>query len=329
MLAKIQLNLHTFFKGIFPKLKHFQIEGFRQIASAIIKGRSLKISELCRNLEGDMPYKSKRNKVERFLKNKRIRISVLQKLYIKFLFIFLGLKKSKKVSIVVDYTDFLGYRVLYGGIPFQKRLFPIYFKIFSVKKKGYSLKNVETDFIRALRNFLSYDYKYIIVADRGFGNETFIKKCKDVGFYFVIRVKGSLYVTKNNEKIKISNISSKNNKNYNYKNHTVNIVITKKDGAVWYLFTNLEELRNVSQIYEKRFWVEEYFRDLKTYFKARNLKYSMEVMKRLLFIGQICYNFIFKIGLEEKIETSQYSNSELSFFPQGIFSNTILLQKIS
>lgn len=329
MLVEIQINLYAFFKGIFPKLKHFQVEGFRQIASAVIKGGSLKICEISRNLEGDMPYKSKRNKVERFLNNKRITVSVLQKLYIQFLFSFFGFRTGKKIEIVVDYTDFLGYRLLYGGIPFQKRLFPVYFKMFSIKKKGYSLKNIETDFIRTLRTFLPYEYLYIIVADRGFGNETFIEKCKNVGFYFVVRVKGSLYASKNNKKTKISNIRSKHSRSYNYKNHTVNIVITEKNGAIWYLFTNLNDLRAVKKIYEKRFWTEEYFRDIKTYFKARELKYSMEILKRLLFIGQICYNFIFKIGLKEKIDTKQYSNSGVSFFPESFFCNPIFLQKIS
>ena len=322
MFFELHSDLYQFFSKIFPKLKHFQVNGLKLICSAIIKGQSLKISEISRNLEVDLSYKQKRKNVERFMGNSRIKISILMKQYLQHLFeVFFEFSTKKKIEIIVDHTDFTGYRVFYATIPVRKRAFPIFFKIFSIKRKNYSLKTVEATMLRALRLHLPEKYKYIIVADRGFGNDTFITLCKNLGFYYVLRVKGSFYVIKNGKKVKISDITSKYNKDIKYKEHTLNLIISKEKGGIWYIVSNLSNLKTVKVIYERRFWTEEYFRDLKTYFKGRTLQYNMETIKRLVFLGQICYNLVFKIGLQEKIDTDFYSSSELSFFPEGILFN--------
>ena len=105
-------------------------------------------------------------------------------------------------------------------------------------------------------------------------------------------------------------------------------MISEDKGAKWYLFTNLRDLRQIKEIYEKRFWTEEYFRDLKTYLKGRRLKYKIWVLNRLLFIGTMCYNFVFEIGLKENIKIEEYSDSKVSFFPEGNFINSFQLRKI-
>jgi hypothetical protein len=332
MFFEIKLGLYEFFKNTFPHLKHFQIDGFQRICSAIIRGQSLKISEISRNADDEkLDYKQKRKKTERFLRNSRIEPSVLQRLYLKFLFsIFFCFKAGKNLSIIVDYSDFNGYRILHGGIPMRGRIFPIYFKILSIKRSGYDLKGVEATFLRNLKQHLPLEYKYTIVADRGFGNNTFMHTCKSLGFYFVLRIKGSVYLTlTTGKRLKASEVTQKYSRNIVYQEHSdIHLVITQEKGQYWYLLTNVNDLRAVKRIYEERFWTEEFFRDLKTWLQARNLKYNMEIMKRLLFLGQICYNFVFEIGLTNKIDTSSYSSSELSFFPKGVFFNQIQIQKI-
>jgi hypothetical protein len=165
------------------------------------------------------------------------------------------------------------------------------------------------------------EYEYILIADRGFGNERFINLCKSVGFFFVLRIKGSLHIIQNNKKILASEVKDQHNKDIDYKGHKLGLVITEENKEHWYLLTNIEDLRGVKGLYEMRFWTEEFFRDLKHYFKGKNLRYNITVLKKLLLIGQICYNFVFKIGLTEKIDISTLSASPLSFFPTSIFAD--------
>ena len=46
------------------------------------------------------------------------------------------------------------------------------------------IKKMEIAFIRALRHILSDKYQYILVADRGFGNERFIQYCNRQWFLY-------------------------------------------------------------------------------------------------------------------------------------------------
>lgn len=323
MFAEINLNLYEFYKSVFTRLKHFQINGFSELTMAALKAQSLKISEIARNLPEKMPFHSKRTKTERFLNNERVKTSELQRQYLNYLFkMFFSFSRKIKVKIIVDYTDFHNCRILHAGIPCRGRVFPIFFKAFSIKETNdYSLKNVEETFLRILKELLPLDYEYILIADRGFGNERFINLCESIGFFFVLRIKQSFHVLKNNKRIIASDVKDKLNKDVDYKGHKLGLVITEENDQKWYLLTNLQDLRVVKGIYEERFWTEEYFRDLKHYFQGGNLRYNMAVLKKLLLIGQICYNFVFDIGLKENIDISQLSASPLSFFPQGFLAN--------
>jgi hypothetical protein len=328
MFYETNIKLYEFFKSVFPFLKHFQANGMQLITEAIMRGQSLKLSEISRNLTGKMPYKSKRNKVERLLHNQRIKVSVLETAYLKFLFeTFFAFNPAKKIDLVIDYTDYQGVRIIFAGIPFRGRLFPCYFKAFSIKK-NYSLKSIETTFLRNLKLYLPPTYKYNIVADRGFGNATFIGLCISLGFKCTLRIKGNTHVEIAGKRIKVSEATSELTKNVKFKGFKLGLVIARKNNKTWYLLTNLSDLRQAKPAYEKRFWTEEYFRDIKTYLGSNKLRYKQEILKRLLFFGMICYNFVFEIGLSHKIDTSYYSASKLSFFPQSFFTDQVSLQEI-
>lgn len=319
MFGVLSFDLYAVFQSMFPYLKHFQTYGFSIISLAILKGQSLQISEISRHLEANASYKQNRKRVERFFANPRFSISLLQKQYLRFLFtVFFHFHIKKKIEIIIDYTDFSGYRILHAGVPFSGRVFPIYFKIFSIKRKHYDLSTIETSVLRNLFMDLPREYRYIVVADRGFGHEPFIRLCEGLGFGYVLRIKESLSVTTSTGKlVKVSSVKRAKMSGVDYKGHKTNLAIVTRNGSTWYLLSS-EKSERVVKIYEKRFWTEEYFRDIKTYFKARNLRYSIETMKRLLFLGQICYNLVFEIGIKEKIDTDFYSASTLSFFPAGM-----------
>jgi len=71
-----------------------------------------------------------------------------------------------------------------ASIIVKDRAIPLYFTMRNdpQKKDQYDHKKMELAFIKGLRHVLSKKYSYVIVADRGFGNDRFIKTCKDNGF---------------------------------------------------------------------------------------------------------------------------------------------------
>ena len=73
---------------------------------------------------------------------------------------------------------------------------------------------MEKAFLKELKKLLPSGYKYIIVADRGFGNARFINNCLNLGFDYIIR-------TQANQGIEIEGdlhckMSELKRKNFNY-----------------------------------------------------------------------------------------------------------------
>ena len=91
---------------------------------------------------------------------------------------------------------------------------------------------MELAFIKGLKHVLSDKYSYLIVADRGFGNQRFTKLCLDNGFDYLIRVKGNLltkFTDKNESKIdKLENIQTNKMDVKNLKIYSLILGIEKK-----------------------------------------------------------------------------------------------------
>jgi hypothetical protein len=196
-----------------------------------------------------------------------------------------GLQKGATIQLNIDYTsirdDFLvlAASVLIGGEKavmayFSMRKYP--------KRKGQlSLKKMEEAFLRALKHILPKGYEYLIVADRGFGNERIVSICEQLEFKFVLRLSDNLNVTLGKQRAKLCNFEGQNCKLAAYvdrwKRHTTICVNTKKDqneqASTWFLVTNLDvanasgsnvSAEDVVDIYEKRFKIEKLFQDLKS-----------------------------------------------------------------
>jgi len=104
---------------------------------------------------------------------------------------------------------------------------------------------MELAFIRALKHNLSNQYHYIILADRGFGNERFIKRCESAGFDYIIRLEPNL---KNNYKGQMGIISNLLKQNGKHEvemlawNEKVIIFRNQLQGQIWFIVTKLTEM---------------------------------------------------------------------------------------
>jgi hypothetical protein len=193
-----------------------------------------------------------------------------------------GLQKGAMIQLNIDYTsirdDFLVLvaSVLIGGEKavmtyFSMRKYP--------KRKGQlSLKKMEEAFLRALKHILPKGYEYLIVADRGFGNERIVSICEQLGFKFVLRLSDNLNITLGEQKAKLCDFEGQNCKLEAYvdrwKRPITICVNTEKDqneqASTWFLVTNLDasgvdvSAAEIVDIYAKRFKIEKLFQDLKS-----------------------------------------------------------------
>ena len=160
--------------------------------------------------------------------------------------------------------------------------------------------------MRELQKLLSRKYKYVIIADRGFGNTRFMNLCKEMGFEYIVRTQG-------NWKIEIDDrkplyMSELKRRNFNYeevsliKSKFKTRLITSYEGETegWYLMTSLKEIdfKEIVISYENRFKIEKMFQDFKSQGfdieKSKILKYSN--FKRMFFITLIAKALLLFIG---------------------------------
>jgi hypothetical protein len=182
------------------------------------------------------------------------------------------IKKGDKVFIQVDFTsDCNDFLILCASVIYNGRAIPLYFTMrnYPKQKNSYNHKKMELAFLRALKHCLSAKYQYVIVADRGFGNDRFIQYCEDCDFEYTIRLQPNMKAEYGNKKGILSDII-KDDGSFEVRvkkwNRDLTIFKNTKDDKEWYLSSNIKGLtsQEVIQIYNDRFKIEKCFQDLKS-----------------------------------------------------------------
>lgn len=311
-MAQKQLRgIEKLVKGIFIYLNPYQIHNTAGMIYSLIHASSPLVSQIARGFPYTKNYKPARKRIERFLRNRQCLFTPCHIQYLKWIIGFLP--DQKRTSIIIDYT-FLGrYMILWAAVPFKNRAIPIHFKVIAnplithVKQKDRMI-HLEIDFLRFLRIHLPQNRRWVIVADRGFGNQRNIGLCEKIGFDYVLRFKGDIRITARGSAHHLKNRKIKHlpqakwRRGVLFKGLTVNLLsLTEGTDDPWYLITNLKNPNTVQKLYEQRFWIEEMFRDLKTHQEMKKtLIRSLNVTKRLCFLLQLSYSVVFFIGVLAK-----------------------------
>jgi len=119
------------------------------------------------------------------------------------------IKNGDKIPIKIDFTSSENnFLILCASIIVADKAIPIFFTIrrYPVRKDMIDQKRMEKAFLKCLKNFLSKKYSYIIVADRGFGNERIVNYCKEFGYEYLLRINSAIKVEYENKEIFLSAI---------------------------------------------------------------------------------------------------------------------------
>jgi transposase len=224
------------------------------------------------------------------------------------------INENEKIFIQIDFTSNKNYfLIMCASIIVKDRAVPLYFTMrnYPQKKDQYDHKKMELAFIKGLRHILSKKYSYVIVADRGFGNDRFIKACNDNGFDYLIRTTADFKVKNEHDGEGIVKNLALKDGTYTFQALTWQKKITlhkvsknKKDE--WYLLSNSGDLSHLEaqKIYENRFKIEKCFQDLKSsgfeIEKSKIRKYSN--YKRLLSMTMLAHVLIAMLGYIIKVK---------------------------
>lgn len=287
-------------------------KNFSEIITAMLSSSSSNTAKIAIEMSklNNKSFKTNDIALYRFLKNEKIQIDeALWRCHIKMIFTLLKehniIKNQDKIPIKIDFTtsedNFL---ILCASVIVADKAIPIFFTMrrYPVRKNMIDQKRMEKAFLKCLKNFLSKKYNYIIVGDRGFGNERIINYCKEFGYEYLLRVNPAIKVEDENKEMFLSDI--KGNKSLELKmiswKKDIRVFVSEKDGQTWYLITNIPDI-NLAQavdMYKKRFKIEKTFQDLKgSGFDIENLKIKKyDRFKRMTFCSIVAYSLMILTG---------------------------------
>lgn len=270
---------------------------FEQNVTALMRAGSANTYDISRQLceMNQKSFKTNEMALYRFLQNKTFQIDdSLWRHHNKLIFDILKERKiiseGDKIQVNVDFTTNENYfLILSASIMLYEKAITIYFTMRKYPKKSnqMSYQKMEQAFIKGLRHILSKKYQYIIVADRGFGNQRFAKLCKDNDFDYVLRINSSLIIKRDGIKSNLNQYLA-NNKMTAYVlswKENYHFTIQTKGNKTWYIISSDNTL-DAAAIYEKRFKIEKNYQDCKSsgYNIEKNKIRKYDRFKRLLYI---------------------------------------------
>ena len=244
-------------------------------------------------------------RLRRLLHNQRFEINeIMWRPVVNLVFSLLKerkfIKKGQLISINVDYTTIRDkFLLLTASIPFMNRGIPLYFSIrcYPKRKGKIDMISMEKSFLRGLRRLLSLKYRYVIVADRGFGNQRFAQDAINEGFDYILRTKNNKNVDfPDSKRVLLKNFKEGN---FDYPEISLNkgafktrlITCFQNSGKGWYILTSLKKdsFESIQTAYKRRWGIEMMFFDLKSggfdLEKSKIQDYSS--MKRMIFLVMI------------------------------------------
>lgn len=224
-------------------------------------------------------FESRKRKLKRFLKLEILNIEKIWFLCLKEMlkqeerFIVKGL-----AYIAIDRTSWGAINILMVSIVYDKRAIPIYWQI--LKKKGSSNLQEQQQVMEKVFQVLS-DYKIVVLGDREFCSVSLGKWLEEQGVYFCLRQKQSTNVKVKDgvyqemrelgltpgTKLFLNDVNITKDKGFGGFNLACKWKKTYrgfKTKEPWYILTNFEDLETAIIAYQKRFDIEEMFRDFKS-----------------------------------------------------------------
>ena len=293
----------------FAKSGKVLVKRLSDITSAIMQCGSANTSLISRQLSkiNGNSFKTNDMAIYRLLHNKNFQIDdSFFRQHVNLIFDLLEqrqvIKKGSQIQINVDFTSHEdNFLILSASVILNDKAITLYFSMrkYPKKKNQISQIKMEQAFVKGLRHILSKKYSYVIVADRGFGNDRFATLCTENNFDYVLRLNSNLSLKRNNKKINLKTLKQDEvftAQVINWKKD-VNITICSKGKKIWYLMGSNKFIKS-KPAYERRFKIEKNYQDCKSsgYDIENNKIRKYDRFKRLLYCVLLAHTLTSIIG---------------------------------
>jgi hypothetical protein len=279
--------------------------------------------------------------VDRLLSNEAFDVNDIFRLWVPYL-----VAQRREISVAMDWTDFDAddhSTLMISLITSHSRPTPLVWT--TVEKstlKGWRRIHEET-LLQLLAEVVPAGVQVTVLADRGFGDVGLYALCETLGFFYIIRFKGNIFVEdsegtslpaadrvpSNGRPLKLCNV-----KVTQQQKHVPAVVLVKaaKMKEAWCLATNLamQSASSIVHAYGRRFTIEERFRDSKDPRFGLGLSAThvgtKERRDRLLLLDAFAGSLLVllgaageSIGLDRWMKSNTVKRRTHSLFNQGLY----------
>jgi hypothetical protein len=276
--------------------------------------KQVKLERLAQSLPLPILFESRRKKLRRFL---RCEAFSLEKIWFPCVRHLLKemFEPGARIHLALDRTHWGMINILMVSVIYNHRAWPVYWVL--LEKKGSSNLAEQKGVLDKSLALLS-EYWVVVLGDREFCSPKLGKWLGEAGVYFCLRQKGNTQIQGNNavyqelrdlglnpgmslflndQKVTQQaglggfNIAGKWKRTYR----------GFKTKEPWFILTNLGNVETAISAYQKRFGIEEMFRDFKTGgYNLEGSKLEAEQLSKLLIVVSIAYTSAMLAGEEIK-----------------------------
>ena len=267
--------------------------------------RQVKLELLAESLPLPIQFESRRKKLRRFL---RLEIITIDKIWFPCLKELL--KKEERFSInglvyvAIDRTSWGVINILMVSLIYEKRAIPVYWTC--LNKKGSSNLEEQQQVLGQVFQILS-GYKLVVLGDREFCSVSLGKYLRESNVYFCLRQKQSTNVSgesliekemrqlglSRGTKLFLNEVNVTKTKGFGKFNLACKWKRTYrgfKTKEAWFILTNFNDLEISIAAYQRRFDIEEMFRDFKSGgYSLEGSGLSEKYLSKLLIVVSIAY----------------------------------------
>jgi hypothetical protein len=222
---------------------------------------------------------------------------------------------GRMILVVVDWTDLGEYLGLWLSLPVQGRAIPLVCRVLPKESAEGSMTGEETSLVSHFLNLFPSDLRdrIVILADRGFGKRELFVEIQKCGGHFAIRLSRDRHVRIEKEWKELAGIPLSPGSTLTFRDvdyteeHPFRCHLALRrlpvgeahdpNDDTWYIATDANEISLALLWYERRFQIEEMFRDLKDRLNMDRHRLGTEQsLSKMMLIVTLAYRIILEDG---------------------------------
>ena len=313
-------------------LRRSQAKTLAALVAASLEAPRLTLAGLGRQMSGPVAVKHQIKRVWRFIANQRVEpVEVMRAVVHRLIRRHVKKLRGRPLLVSFDWTKVRQTHVLMAAVVIRGRAIPLCWGSYHDRTLGRSQNALEEALLLAIREMLGPEVRVILLADRGFGRTELGRFCQRHGFDYIIRIQPKVQVRFYGQAARLDRYAVKpgvceflRGVLYRQRDPVKQHVVIrwpksgpgkgkkkrrpKPPAEAWYLMTNLDpacdprqKARRISDLYARRFDIEELFRDAKSgqfgYALGQTRITRPDRFDRLLLILVFAYLLLVGLGL--------------------------------